>query len=124
MRQLKAKSKLEKCRYKRCTWKKTLPVEKPWYCVKHVDKIAVYTDGNTEYIYPLIKPIPDTGTTLVEIPDDMPITHTSYPTLLAEAPIDDMHLLSESAERSVKQSETPPTLWQRIKSWMLIDKWK
>lgn len=35
MRQLRARFKREKCKYKRCTFRRTEPVEKPRFCMKH-----------------------------------------------------------------------------------------
>lgn len=35
VRRFKAKTKRQKCKYKRCTYKKTLPIEKPKYCERH-----------------------------------------------------------------------------------------
>lgn len=39
MGQHRAKTKEEKCKYKRCLAKKFYPVENPRYCGKHVDKL-------------------------------------------------------------------------------------
>lgn len=101
MRRLKAQTKRQKCKYKRCTYKRTVPIEKPLYCAKHGDNSAV------------------------EVPEGVKKHfehHLAFHAPRAHAPVFTEPVASMSPRNYEDHNPPGKSLLQHIKSFIFVDK--